>query len=567
MSITLLGASSPRSDVRALAPDDLFRRRLTTYTFLRIILASGLFGIATYLVLHDPSTLISRTILFVLAAVTYLFLGVSAGLVARVRRRSAFVIVQLLFDAALITALVQATGGMGSLFFVLYFMNIVAGAYLGYGQAAQATAGIDAVAFLGTTALTALGVIPGDDLPTGASFFVDAALRVAGFLLVGLLTGRLSASVRSADHALLAQREHARALEQEFGLIIHSVPSGILIVDPQGIVRGANPAAVKRVGFCEGWPLARVIPGFDDRSDSQEVSVQGPEGAFTLLAHASTLGDEGGRVVVFEDVSRLREMEAEIDREERLVGVGRIAAAIAHEIRNPLASLSGSIQLLKEENAGPLVEIAIREIARINELVGDFLDTARPIRLRRCTIDAHTVAQDVATAVQQDARYRGFIHVLVEGSSGTMAYVDPNCFRQILWNLVLNGAQAMPAGGDVIVRCSSLPGSVSVEVIDHGTGIAPDALPKVFDPFYTTRQGGTGLGLATVHRLVRAHAGNIDVRSKLGRGSTFRLVFPDRKPGSPPDVSDALAAGLGPQGESTVDEDTSEYSPSEASLP
>lgn len=254
--------------------------------------------------------------------------------------------------------------------------------------------------------------------------------------------------------------------------------------------------------------------------------MRGPGGSFTLLCQSSPLGDQGGQVIVLEDVTRLREMEAEIEREERLVGVGRIAAAIAHEIRNPLASLSGCIQLLQEENPGPVVDIALREINRLTELVGDFLDTARPPRLLPRPTKVVAVARDVSTALQQDPRYKGLIVVQVEGDQEIEATLDPNRFRQILWNLVLNGAQAMPDGGVVRVACSHQENRLVVEVSDSGVGIDKAHQAKLFDPFYTTRQGGTGLGLATVHRLVRSHAGTITLRSEPGSGTTFQISFP-----------------------------------------
>jgi two-component system sensor histidine kinase PilS (NtrC family) len=526
LALSSLRAGRDGIDVPIIAPEDLLRRRITTYIFLKIVLSTVLFGIASFLVLREPDTLISRSGLFVLAAITYVILGVSAGLVSRVRNLFVFTALQLLFDVSLITALVLATGGIGSLFFVLYFMNIVAGAYLGYGRTAMATAAVDALAFVSTTALTVAGIIPGEDMSTGVSFFADASLRVAGFLLVGVLTGRLAENVRLADHALIVQRERARALEDEFGLIIQSVPSGILIVDPGGIVKGANPAALNRVGLCEGWAISRVLPGFMLDDGSQELKVDGPGGARVLLCQASPLGDEGGRVIVFEDVTRLREMEEEIEREERLVGVGKIAAAIAHEIRNPLASLSGSIQLLREEAPGPLVDIALREISRLNDLVGDFLSTAGTPTLKKTRAMIGDIARDVATVLQQDPRYKGLIRVEVLAESEPLVLLDVNRFRQILWNLVLNGAQSMPDGGVVSIRFVEEEAAVIVEVSDRGMGIDASDLPKLFHPFYTTRQGGTGLGLATVHRLVRAHEGSIEARSTPGQGTTMRICFP-----------------------------------------
>jgi two-component system sensor histidine kinase PilS (NtrC family) len=239
----------------------------------------------------------------------------------------------------------------------------------------------------------------------------------------------------------------------------------------------------------------------------------------------------GGEVVVFEDVTELRRYEAVQKREERLAGVGRIAAGIAHEIRNPLASLSGAIQMLKDDQDGPLLEIAQREVLRLNDLVGEFLESARPIELRIEPVSVIAIVDEVVAAFGKDPRFGELVDIVVssEDEAGTEAELDPSRLQQILWNLLLNAAQAMPEGGLIFLEVSDAPDSVTVEVRDQGTGISREELSKVFDPFYTTRQGGTGLGLANVDRLTRAQGGSVRVRSTLGAGTTFILDFPRRQ--------------------------------------
>lgn len=311
-------------------------------------------------------------------------------------------------------------------------------------------------------------------------------------------------------------------------MVLQSVPSGILVVGPEGRIRSANPAARTTLGTVEGRLLAEVLPGLASDASTQDVTAGGEERI--LVCSQSPLGSSGASVVVFEDVTHLRQVEAEMDREERLAGVGRIAAAIAHEIRNPLASLSGAIQLIAEERPGPLADIATTEIRRLNDLVGDFLDTARPEAVSPRPTDVDAVVREVVTAFGADPRYRATVRVEVTCGIPDPVEADPDRLRQMIWNLLLNAAQAMPGGGTIHVATVVDDEDVRLSVEDGGVGMTEDDRARLFDPFYTTRRGGTGLGLANVARFMRAHGGRVEVQSEPGRGSTFTLVFPRRRP-------------------------------------
>jgi two-component system sensor histidine kinase PilS (NtrC family) len=230
---------------------------------------------------------------------------------------------------------------------------------------------------------------------------------------------------------------------------------------------------------------------------------------------------------LLEDVTRLREMEAIVEREERLGAVGRLAAGLAHEIRNPLASLSGSVQLLRDENPSPLYDIALREVKRLNELVEEFLDSARPVRLAVERVDPGLIIADVVASFKNDPRFQGRRVVRNRVRSVPAVRMDGSRFRQVLWNLLLNAAQATADYGNIEITAEQEgDDTLIVRVSDDGVGIAPDRLLRIFDPFYTTRSGGTGLGLANVDRIVRAHGGSVEVLSEPGKGAAFVLRFP-----------------------------------------
>jgi len=519
----------------AEAPERL-RGRITAYMFIRLALATLLFLLAAWNVFSQPERGTFLRQVFLLAGGAFLFMAVSAALVRRLGARRWFVLSQLLFDALLITLLVQLTGGRHSIAFVFYIVNIAGAAYLVPQRlTGMLVAGANALAFASAAVLSSVFLTPDTVIPSPtASLYLDVLLRVLGFVVIGFLTNQLAVRTQQADAALARQQETTRVLEEEHGLIVQSVLSGILAVNRQGVIISANPAALARLGTCEGRPLSAVLPGLRLYMDGQELTVWGPEHPLTLLCYRSPLGDSGGEVVVFEDVTDLRRSEAERKKEEGLAGVGRIAAGIAHEIRNPLASLSGVIQMLGEERPGPLTDIAQREVLRLNDLVGEFLATARPIELRRRPVRVHDVIDETVASFGQDPRYAGHIQIVVDAEGDDEAELDPDRIRQVLWNLLLNAAQAMPDGGCIQVEIRSNEERIAVAVHDQGSGISQQDQAKIFDPFYTTRQGGTGLGLANVERLVRAHGGETRVRSTLGEGTTFSLDLPRRIPPTDP---------------------------------
>jgi two-component system sensor histidine kinase PilS (NtrC family) len=247
-------------------------------------------------------------------------------------------------------------------------------------------------------------------------------------------------------------------------------------------------------------------------------------------------------------VSEVVEMERELRRSERLAAVGRLSAAMAHEIRNPLAAISGSIQMLAGEGGSPrtgdearrLMQIVLRETDRLNRLLTEFLEYARPAPARPEDVAVEEVVGEVLSIF--DASRPTGIEVAVEVAPGLRVRADAGQLRQLLWNLVLNAAQAMPEGGAVVLSAQAAgppqesPGAgrndaeewgwVELAVRDGGAGIPADVLDRVFEPFFTTKPGGTGLGLATVHRIVVEHGGSIRVASAEGKGTSVLVRLP-----------------------------------------
>ena len=226
---------------------------------------------------------------------------------------------------------------------------------------------------------------------------------------------------------------------------------------------------------------------------------------------------------------------------ERLAAVGRLAAGLAHEIRNPLASLSGAVQMMEAESDDALHGIVLREVDNLNDLVQDFLDIARPLQLRVAPTDIGGVVEDVRVAFEQDLRYREKCRVVSALEDVPRIAVDANRVRQVIWNLVLNAAQATAETGTIRIALKPWKAGWALEVADEGVGIPIDRIDRIFDPFYTTRSGGTGLGLANVERIVRAHKGEVSVQSQEGEGTCFTLRFPADAESSSLEPSDGVS--------------------------
>jgi two-component system sensor histidine kinase PilS (NtrC family) len=503
------------------------------YIFLRLILCAGLFGLAAAVVLAQPWVMFTMSALFNVAAAVFLFMAVSAAGIRSHGDRAWFRWSQLLFDTVLVTTLVWLSDGPKSPFFVLYFMNIVAAAWLLPRWGAVAVAGIDAVAFLLTTFAGLYGFTEWEVVTGGALLYTEMTLRIFSLFLVGMLSGFLSENLQRTRTALRASEQAVAQIQADHHIVLNQLDTGIMVVDEVGLISALNPAGALILGDVLWRPLVDVLA---PKADLWEQSYRYDDLQKVLVCRRQVL-ERGGTVVVVEDITDWRHMEERVAREERLAAVGRLAAGLAHEIRNPLASISGAVQMMQADQADALHGIVLREVENLNEMVQDFLDIARPLQLRVSETDLAAIVSDIVAAFEQDPRYRDRCSLRVEEAPAeAWITVDGNRLRQVFWNLVLNAAQATPEVGRIRVRLRPWRSGWEIEVEDEGVGIPQDCIDRIFDPFFTTRSGGTGLGLANVERIVRAHEGEVSVRSAEGEGSCFRLRFP----------GDAISSSLEP---------------------
>jgi two-component system sensor histidine kinase PilS (NtrC family) len=224
-------------------------------------------------------------------------------------------------------------------------------------------------------------------------------------------------------------------------------------------------------------------------------------------------------------------METHVKRVEKMAYMGEMAAGLAHEIRNPLASLVGSIQLMKEEQGynpdhQKLMNIILRETDRLSTLVNDFLFFARPPSGKPEQLNLKAIIEDIISLFEKDNTHAKRCILRKKLAEDCWVIMDPAHFRQILWNLLLNAAEAIEDNGVIEIKTSKLKNhDISVQVSDNGCGMPADVVQSIFNPFYTTKSEGTGLGLSIVHRILEAYDGRLDVSSKEGEGTRFSLII------------------------------------------
>jgi two-component system, NtrC family, sensor histidine kinase PilS len=537
--------------------DRELRRRITYLMLYRVVLITLVLGLtvalnaASQLELTAPSTLS----LFAIIIVTYVLTLVYAAILPRVANALRFADAQLLGDLLITTVLVHVSGGAQSGYTFFYPLSIVGAATVRYRRGAVVVA-VASVLLLVTVAT--LGWLRALPVPAGLRLLPwdlsalglvrQLLLNVGACVGIGFLASNLGEQLARSGERLQTQLTRSADLAAINENIIRCLSSGLLTIDLQGTIITYNQAAEEILGTpageAIGRPIAALVPemapllerlGRDEELRRGEVAT----GKRALGVSVSPLANHQdrtiGRIVNFQDLTELRRLEVQMRRAERLAVIGGVAAGVAHEIRNPLAAISGSIELLRgaapaEGENRALYDIVLREVDRLNGLVSDLLDYARPRARVPIAMDLVPLLEETVRVFGQD-RSHANVRVVLRPSGtadGIRLDADPAQLRQVVWNLLRNGAEAMPEGGEATVsmRLVDDDGWAELAVTDTGVGIPADELDKIFEPFYTTKSRGSGLGLATVQRIVVEHGGTIAVASTVGKGTTFTVRIP-----------------------------------------
>lgn len=535
--------SSSSAVARARADEaERLRARLVWLVLFRTVAASLSLVITVGRLLLQPLEEPSRADTLSLSVIVAAYIStVVVGI--RLRREQAGRLdawVQVLGDVAIATGLVYLSGGSDSPLTFLYSLAVIGAAVVLDWRGALWVAGAAAVCFAGLVVMQRLSdVAPLGPLLPSRGFFVLGSNLLA-LALIAVLAGYLSRQLSATGGALSAREADLRRLGGLQQQILSSMPSGLITCDGQKRVTYVNAAArgilqlEDEVGA--GQPLESLLPGVSGlapRSSRGELVVGTDGGRRRIILGLSVTpleGEQGALLIVFQDLTELRRMEEDLERSDRLASLGALSAQLAHELRNPLAAMRGSAQLLAQECSRDVVvvkltNILVRESDRLARLVEDFLRFARPPEPVRREVPLDALLAETVDMLRADPLARD-VRVEVSAQERLTAAVDPDQLRQVLINLVRNGFQAAGPKGEVKVGLARSEKEAQIRVWDSAGSITEEMMGHLFEPFFTTRDGGTGLGLSTAHSIVRAHGGSIRVRSDPAEGTEFVVGLP-----------------------------------------
>ena len=535
------------------APASDLGRRVNRLLLLRTLVVSVVLGLSLWILATaeqvPPSAVWLQSGIIAITYLTSIVFGVllrrgfAARRVARPMQAADIIVTSLL---------VYATGGAESPYVFLYALSIVGAGALSYRTGAVVVTlasittmiGVSLLAWTQAFELPALSQVhPWEQSIVG--LVRTLGINLAALIGVGALAFIFGDQLQRGVETLATTRKAAAALLTLHEDIVRSLSSGLITIAPDGVVLTANAAAADILGHppvFAGQPIDKLMPGLSAlvasaRGELRRADLQLADD-LTVGVTVSPLRDVKnqviGRVVNFQDLTELRRLELQSRRSERLATVGQLAAGVAHEIRNPLASISGSIELLRQapatsEDDRMLMAIVHREIQRLNGLIGDLLDYANPRPPQLVDFDLGVLIEETLQVARAEPSFAQ-VTIAMEVDRPLPVHADPAKLRQVLWNLVRNAADAAAAGGKhVRVDAQRTLDETLITVSDDGPGIAPEQLVHIFDPFFTTKSKGTGLGLAICHAIVAEHHGHIDVASELGKGTMMEVILPRRR--------------------------------------
>ncbi len=457
----------------------------------------------------------------------------------------------LVFDMVAASAVVAETGGQSSPYIFLFAILILVGSVMFSKTVSYATAAVTWLLYLGIiayqlhTAQAPVEVAGGAAGPWFDVRLLYTMLTLVGFIIIAMLGGYLSELSRATHRELRVQSESLRTLRNLHENILQSITSGVLTLDLEGRIISVNRMALRLLGMAEerellGTHIGRLLPDVDLRNMSVwrrgEVTYRSPDGRRLILGMSSSVlrdtdGTVMGHIIVFQDLTDIKELEQRLNQSERLALLGQLAAGLAHEIRNPLSAISGALEMIGDrkwvsEEDKRLVMLANKEVEKLNYLLEDFLILTFPSNNPDYPVDVNELIRETVDSFLTAVRMKALEIELALEEGEICVVANPHRFKQVIWNLLQNAKQAMPDGGSIVIETAARDGKAVIKVSDEGCGIDSEVLPRIFEPFFTTKDVGTGLGLAIAQKVIGGYNGTIDVLATGKEGTTFVIELP-----------------------------------------
>jgi two-component system sensor histidine kinase PilS (NtrC family) len=539
----------------------------------RWMMAMRLVTVSTLLICAFGVELLMRPVetlrpLFTLATVAYGMVLLYAVLDHWLKRTKAFLVLQLIGDALLITFFIGITGGVDSPMSFLYLLPISVASMLLYRRGGLTLAVVCWVLY---AALITAGPVWYPMAPASTTIFLSEPGRGIYFLVAhlvamvafALLSSYLSERIRAQGRELVERRGAVARLKALNENIIGSINSGLITTDLSGLINFMNPGGQEIIGHTqqevEGLAVESLLdlePGFlqeirkrlvDHRRLRFERYFKTRDGRTIFLGTAvSNLRDKAGSplgyIFIFQDLTEIRALEQEVRLNERMAALGEMAAGMAHELRNPLAAISGAVQYLRSDIGSrgetlELMDIILRESHRLDQTIKDFLTFARPGSFAPEAVDLVKLIEDNVKLLRKSPEFMPGHSIETSYPSALVdCEADPNRLKQIFWNLATNGLKSMPDGGTLSIRIDfdEDGGNVEVTFEDEGVGMDEELQERYFQPFSGNFHEGIGLGAAIVYRLVEEHGGKVYLDSSVAKGTRIRITIPRRnEPAAP----------------------------------
>jgi len=469
--------------------------------------------------------------------------------------------IQFFLDALLITWLIWRTGDLTSPYITLYIVVISVASFFLKPLSTLLMAAMCAFLFVVLAVLSLTSMIESSGTPqTTAKAAQIVSFHVVAMLVVGLLASRLS-DRRSSGEELKETAQTLASLRLLHERIVESIRSGLITTDLDGNIYTFNAAATEITGYHldevqgkninflfgdirEQIDLSLGAAGEGEQLPRFEADLLTPEGFAVRIGFSVSLlftqrHEATGLIITFQDLTEIRSMEESVRRKDRLAAVGRVAAGLAHEIRNPLGAMRGAIQVMESQTPpesvqSGLMDIILKESDRLNSIITNFLGYARPMAATFTDTDVGAAIRETIALLKHSPDVREN-HQLAQdlGTEAVVISADSSQLKQIFWNLARNALQAMPDGGELRVGLETIPNKrIRITFEDTGKGMSSDQVEQLFEPFANSTTGGTGLGLSIVYQIVRDHNGVINVRSREGDGTTITVELPrdNRRP-------------------------------------